>query len=78
MTSFDNEQHLDNVRLSAQESTIGGYQPAQIWLKDRRGRVLSMEGIQHYQKIIVALVETERVMGEVDGVFKITDEGGKT
>jgi len=34
--------------------------------------VLSMEEIQHYQRIIVALVETERVMGEVDGVFEIT------
>jgi hypothetical protein len=31
-----------------------------------------MEEIQHYQKIIVALMETDRIMGEVDGVFEIT------
>jgi len=30
-----------------------------------------MEEIQYYQKIIGALVETERVMGEVDGVFEV-------
>ena len=48
---------------------IGGYQPAQKWLKDRRGRKLDFEDILHYQKIIVALVETDRLMREADGVF---------
>jgi hypothetical protein len=38
----------------------------QKWLKDRKGRALSYEDIQHYQKIIVALVETERLMKEID------------
>ena len=47
---------------------IGGYQPAQKWLKDRKGRELGFEDILHYQKIIVALVETDRIMGEVDKV----------
>jgi len=44
------------------------YQPAQKWLKDRKGRTLSFEDILHYQKIIVALSETERVMGEIDKI----------
>ncbi len=47
---------------------IGGYQPAQKWLKDRKGRKLSFEDIQHYQKIIVALIETDRLMKEIDKV----------
>ena len=38
------------------ELTPGSFQPAQKGLKDRRGPTLSMEEIQHYQKIIVALV----------------------
>lgn len=41
---------------------IGGYQPAQKRLKDRKKRVLSFEDIRHYQKVIVALMETERIM----------------
>jgi hypothetical protein len=45
---------------------IGGYQPAQKWLKDRKGRTLTNADIEHYQKMIVALVETERIMKEVD------------
>lgn len=47
---------------------IGGYQPAQKWLKDRRGRQLSVEDIQHYQKIMVALTETDRIMKEIDKI----------
>ena len=47
---------------------IGGYQVCQKWLKDRKGRTLEFEDILHYQKIIKALAETERIMGEIDGV----------
>jgi len=47
---------------------IGGYQPAQKWLKDRKGNKLDYEDIQHYQKIIVALSETNRLMKEIDKV----------
>lgn len=50
---------------------IGGYQPAEKWLKCRRDRELSFEEIQHYQRIIVALLKTDRIMGEVDRVFEI-------
>ena len=70
---INDEQYFGNVPLKAWEFYIGGYQPAQKWLKDRRDRTLTMEEIQHYQKIIVALMETDRIMGEVDGVFEITD-----
>ncbi|MEL6946189.1 MAG: type ISP restriction/modification enzyme [Pseudomonadota bacterium] len=41
---------------------IGGYQPAQKWLKDRKGRTLSFDDILHYQKIIKILSETDRMM----------------
>ncbi|NBC65659.1 MAG: DUF2075 domain-containing protein [Bacteroidetes bacterium] len=36
--------------------------------------VPKMEEIQHYQKIIVALMESDLIMGEVDGVFEIIDK----
>jgi len=48
---------------------IGGYQPAQKWLKDRKDRKLTNQDIEHYQKMIVVLVETGRVMGEVDKII---------
>ena len=44
------------------------------WLKDRKGRTLSAEEIRHYQRVVVALNETIRIMGAIDPV--IEDHGG--
>jgi predicted helicase len=59
-------QYFSKVPEVAWNFYIGGYQPAQKWLKDRKERVLGFEDIKHYQKIIVALVETDRIMKEID------------
>lgn len=45
---------------------IGGYQPAQKWLKDRKGRALTYDDIRHYQRIIKILTETDRIMQTID------------
>ena len=60
------EQYFGNVPEVAWNFYIGGYQPAQKWLKDRKGRDLTNTGIEHYQKIIVTLAETNRIMKEID------------
>jgi hypothetical protein len=62
------EQYFDKVPELDWNFYIGGYQPAQKWLKDRKSRTLEFEDILHYQKIINALVETKRIMGEIDGI----------
>ncbi len=61
-------QYFDNVPEVAWNFFIGGYQPAQKWLKDRRERKLEFDDILHYQKIIVALSETDRLMKEIDKI----------
>ena len=48
---------------------IGGYQVCHKWLKDRNGRTLSDADIDHYQRIVVALTETIRIMAEIDEVI---------
>ena len=59
---------------------IGGYQVCEKWLKDRgpkkgnSGRILMDEDIAHYQKIIIALTETIRLMAEIDE--RIESHGG--
>jgi predicted helicase len=63
---INNTQYFDNVPQIAWEFYIGGYQPAQKWLKDRKDRTLEFDDISHYQKIIVALSETDRLMKEID------------
>jgi predicted helicase len=59
-------QHFTGVSQIAWEFHIGGYQPAQKWLKDRKGRALSWDDIRHYQKIIKILNETDRIMKDIN------------
>lgn len=66
---INKSQYFDNVPEVAWNFFIGGYQPAQKWLKDRKDRELSYEDIVHYNRMIVALTETESLMKEVDEVF---------
>lgn len=59
------DQRFVDVPEVAWNFYIGGYQPAQKWLKDRRGCTLSWDDVTHYQKIIKVLIETDRIMNEI-------------
>lgn len=67
-------QAFAGVSQTAWDFHIGGYQPAQKWLKDRKGRQLSWDGIRHYQKIIKILGETDRIMREIDLPLDVADD----
>jgi len=67
-------QYFGGVPAAVWNFHIGGYQVCEKWLKDRKGRTLTYEDIQHYQKIVVALNETIRLMAEIDQV--IETQGG--
>ncbi|RYY84975.1 MAG: DNA methyltransferase [Chitinophagaceae bacterium] len=65
---INDTQYFADVPQSVWNFYIGGYQPAQKWLKDRKGRALGWEDIRHYNRIVVALEETRKCMeliGEV-------------
>lgn len=64
-------QYFDNVPEVAWNFYIGGYQPAQKWLKDRKGRILSYDEILHYQQIIKALVLTNDIMQQIDEIVEV-------
>lgn len=66
-------QYFENVPPVSWDFPIGGYQPAQKWLKDRKGRALTYDDIRHYQKIIKILAETDRIMR---GIEMPLGEGG--
>lgn len=55
-------QYFANVPELAWNFYIGGYQPAQKWLKDRKNRTLTFDDISHYRKIIAILIETHNLM----------------
>ena len=61
-------QYFDNISKDIFNFYIGGYQPAQRWLKDRKGKRLVSEDIIHYERIISSLSGTIKIMSEIDSV----------
>jgi hypothetical protein len=67
---INDQQYFEGVPESAWAFPIGGYLPAQRWLKDRIGRTLGFDEKAEYQRIIWALLETRRLMAEIDASIK--------
>jgi predicted helicase len=72
---FENEkvyinetQYFEGVPEKAWNFYIGGYQPLQKYLKDRKGRNLSFDEIEHYRKVVYVIEETMKVMEELDNI----------
>ena len=63
---INSEQYFENVPESAWNFYIGGYQPAQKWLKDRKGMTLDFKDVKHYERIIYVLQQTARIMQKID------------
>lgn len=59
-------QYFEVVTNDSWDFRIGGYLPAQKWLKDRVGRHLSLEDAKHYQKLLAILAETKKVMDTIE------------
>lgn len=68
------QQYFEGVLPVVWEFRIGGYQVCAKWLKDRKGRALEHDDIEHYQRTISALLETRTLMAQIDSL--IADHGG--
>lgn len=66
---INNEQYFSGIPCDVWSLTVGGYAPAQKWLKDRKGRRLTFDDIDNYQRVIVGLDKTIRLMTEIDETF---------
>lgn len=51
------------------EYQIGGYRVLDKWLKDRRKRILNLDDIKHYCRVVTALAKTIEVQGEIDELY---------
>lgn len=67
-------QYFDSAPEVSWGVFIGGYQPAQKWLKDRKGRALSFDDVKHYQRILKILAETDRIMETIHMTLSAPDE----
>ncbi|HUY15082.1 MAG TPA: type ISP restriction/modification enzyme [Terriglobia bacterium] len=62
-------QYFEGVPPEVWNFHIGGYQVCEKWLKDRRGRTLTYEDLEHYRKVVTALSETIRLMAAIDSAI---------
>lgn len=65
-------QYFDSAPEVSWKVFIGGYQPAQKWLKDRKGRALSFDDVKHYQRILKILSETDRIVQTITMTLETT------
>ena len=66
---INKRQYFGGVPQEIWEFHIGGYQVLHKSLKDRRGRVLSNDDLEHYQQIVMAISETIRTMSAIDAAI---------
>lgn len=62
-------QYFAGIPQEVWDFHIGGYQVCEKWLKDRRGRTLTNDDLTHYERIVVALAETIRLMDAIDAAI---------
>jgi predicted helicase len=66
VVQINKTQYFEGISRDLWDFYIGGYRVLEKWLKDRKGRTLSYDDVLHYQRIVVALKETIRLMREID------------
>lgn len=67
---INENQYFSGIELEVWNYYIGGYQILDKWIKDRVGKNLSSEEVNHYIKIINSLSKTIEIQKEVDGLYK--------
>ena len=66
---LNKQQYFGGISQAVWEFHIGGYQVLHKWLKDRRGRELAYDDLKHYQQMVAALSETNRIMSAIDAAI---------
>lgn len=66
---INKDQYFEGVGEELWKYQIGGYQVCNKWLKDRKGRMLSLDEIKHYCKIVTAIKRTIEIQKKIDDTY---------
>jgi predicted helicase len=72
---INKDQYFDGITEEVWKYQIGGYQVCNKWLKDRKGRILSLDDIRHYCKVVTAIEETIKIQKEIDRLYPEIEKG---
>jgi len=64
------EQYFEGISKEIWDYRIGAYQVMEKYLKDRKGRKLSLDEINHYMKMAKAIRLTIELQGKIDEVYR--------
>ena len=70
---INKDQHFEGVPKEVWEYRIGAYQVMEKYLKDRKGRKLSLDEINHYMKVAKAIQLTIELQEKIDEVYRKPD-----
>lgn len=62
-------QYFEGIESAVWNYQVGGYQIMNKWLKDRKGRILSLDDIQQYCRIATALKKTITLQAAIDTLY---------
>lgn len=68
---INDDNHFGPVPEDVFQYTIGGYQVCHKWLKDRKGKDLTLDEAQTYCKIVTALEKTIEIQKQIDEVIEV-------
>lgn len=66
LCTINTQQYFERVAAATRGFRVGGEQVRDKWIKDRKGRALRFTDLLHYQRVVVALAETQRLMAAID------------
>ncbi len=67
---LNQSRYFEGITEDVWQYQIGGYQVCDKWLKDRRGKRLSLDDIRHYCKIVTSLSKTIKIQKAVDDIYQ--------
>ena len=67
---INRSQYFAGITPEVWQFRIGGYQPMDKWLKDRRRRALSpYDDLDHYRRMAAAISQTLELMPQIDSAI---------
>lgn len=71
---INKEQYFEFIEPEIWSYRIGGYQVCEKWLKDRRERILSLEDIKHYLRVVTVIEKTIKIQSDIDKIYPQVEE----
>ena len=66
---INKDQYFEGLEENIWQYRIGGYQVCNKWLKDRKGRILSLDDVKHYCKVATAIKHTIKIQKSIDEIY---------